>query len=59
MTDEQLIAATIEARDVAHKTPVYTGDSVYTATRSSMRGCAVSERYMDLLTQCKTRGLTL
>ena len=64
MTDEQLLSAAIEARKMAHNTPIYGGsdkdaDRVSKAVRSSMRATAVSGRYLDLMAQCKRRGLEI
>ena len=64
MNNSELIAATLEAKRVAHTMPIYGApetddDRVFKAVRSSMRACAASGRYMELLSQCKSRGIAL
>ena len=47
----------LAARIKAHRAPIYLGDSVLSATRSSIRACALSNEWMRLRSELKSLGI--
>lgn len=58
MDNAQLLETERAARIAAHNAPIYTGDKVEQAVRSSVRACRMADEWMSLRWEITRRGLT-